>query len=185
MLKRENQRIALTKRLLQDGLLRLLEEKELERISVTELCREAGINRATFYNHYSSPQELLSDMEARIHADLEALIQNSITRNDLIAQTEAVCTYMKEHANLVITLSRCHADDELAEIFNNLERRYVAQNQKSNIISRLDKDSIHLVSTFLYTGSYNMIREWLVRDIQKSPREIAELVLSFISKEYL
>ena len=51
MAQKENQRITLTKKLLQEGLLRLLEVKTLDNISVTELCRESGINRATFYNH--------------------------------------------------------------------------------------------------------------------------------------
>ena len=54
MAQKENQRIALTKKLLQEGLLRLLETKTLDKISVTVLCRESGINRATFYNHYNS-----------------------------------------------------------------------------------------------------------------------------------
>ena len=47
-----NQRIALTKRLLQEGLIRLLEKKPLDKNSVTELCGESGINQATFYRHY-------------------------------------------------------------------------------------------------------------------------------------
>lgn len=185
MVKKENQRIALTKRLLQDGLVRLLEQKNLDRISVTELCREAGINRATFYNHYSSPQDLLTDMEYRIRMDLEALIQNGSSREDLVLQTEAICTYMKDHANLMIILTRCHADDDLADIFNKLEKRFISQHRDAISATQLDTASIHLVSTFLYTGSYYMIREWLLRDIQKTPREVAELVLSFISKKYL
>lgn len=49
---KDDQRVTLTKRLLQEGLLRLLETKEIDKINVTELCRESGINRATFYRHY-------------------------------------------------------------------------------------------------------------------------------------
>ena len=66
MARKENQRITLTKKLLQEGLLRLLETKRLDKISVTELCREAGINRATFYNHYDSPQGLLTELEQKM-----------------------------------------------------------------------------------------------------------------------
>ena len=57
MPRKENQRIALTRRLLQEGMLRLLAQKKLEDISVTALCKESGINRATFYNHYTSPAQ--------------------------------------------------------------------------------------------------------------------------------
>ena len=45
---KENQRITLTKRLLKESLVRLMEAKSLQKISVSELCKDAGINRATF-----------------------------------------------------------------------------------------------------------------------------------------
>ena len=45
---KDDQRIALTKRLLREGLLCLLSKTDLNKISVTQLCIESGINRATF-----------------------------------------------------------------------------------------------------------------------------------------
>lgn len=184
MAKKENQRIALTKRLLQEGLLRLLEIKSLEKISVTELCREAGINRATFYNHYDSPQGLLAELESKIAQDMQAYMRAPGTKDEMVQQLESICTYLKENEKTVRILIQCHADDDLADIFSNLDRHYthlrIGTKQSS-----LDSDSIHLVSTFLYAGTYNLIMEWLVHDIQKTPRQIAELVLSIISKDYL
>lgn len=183
MAKKENQRITLTKRLLQEGLLRLLETKALEKISVTELCREAGINRATFYNHYDSPQGLLADLEAQMAQDLQALISPPKTVDETIDQMETVCTYLKEHVKTVSILIRCHADSELAEIFSNLDRRYAQTHLNSKLA--LDPDSARLVSTFLYSGTYHLILEWLLQDIPKTPREIATLAMSIVSKDYL
>ena len=51
--------------------------------------------------------------------------------------------------------------------------------------TELDADSIHLVSTFLHAGCYALIRNWIQRDIQKTPKEIAELILNIINKDYL
>ena len=44
----------MTKRMLKEWLLR-----PLDNIHVNELCRESGINRATFYRHYETPQDVL------------------------------------------------------------------------------------------------------------------------------
>ena len=184
MTKKENQRIALTKRLLQEGLLRLLEHKDLDKISVTELCREAGINRATFYNHYDSPQGLLNELEQRLKQEMEGFVSRPNSKEDMVRQMEAVCSYMKDNEKTLRVLIRCHADDDLSEIFNRLDREYTNLRIGAKQ-STLDSDSIHLVSTFLYAGSYNLIMEWLIRDIPKTPRQIAELVLSIISKDYL
>lgn len=184
MAKKENQRIILTKRLLQEGLLRLLETKDLDKISVTELCRESGINRATFYNHYSSPQDLLADLEARLTAEMDQLIHNPRTQAEIAQQLESVCAFLQENAHSIIVLARCHADADLADVFNNLNQSFRHQQLNSVWANSLDEDSHHLVATFLYTGCYHLIREWLVKDIQKTPKEIAELLLSIVSKEY-
>ncbi len=53
--KKINMRVAVTKRMLKEGLLRCLETKDLEEITISELCKEAGINRATFYKHFNTP----------------------------------------------------------------------------------------------------------------------------------
>ncbi len=65
MEKKENQRIMLTKQLLQTAFLKLLQLKPIHAISIRELCTEAGINRTTFYYHYGSQYDLLADISGR------------------------------------------------------------------------------------------------------------------------
>ena|GEM_PF-5834913 len=65
MEKKENQRIMLTKQLLQTAFLKLLQLKSIHAISIRELCAEAGINRTTFYYHYGSQYDLLADISGR------------------------------------------------------------------------------------------------------------------------
>lgn len=177
--KKENQRILLTKRLLQEGLLRLLETKDLEKISVTELCREAGINRATFYNHYDSPQSLLADIELNIRAKMEEMVHPPASLSDATDQLEIICTFMKEHNQLFGILRRCHADSDLACLFEQ-----IAQHPTFQQIDGLDSDEIHLMSTYMFTGCFYLIREWLGNNMNKTPREVAELTMRIINKDY-
>lgn len=184
MAHKENQRIALTRRLLQEGLLRLLAQEKLEDISVTALCKEAGINRATFYNHYASPNALLNEMEHQLVSELKQFCGHSESLEDVTNRFEQICIRLKEKANLVRILVRYHADQDLEDIVIQLAQ-YYSNNRLDLLGTKMDADTTHLVSTFLYSGCYIMIQEWLLRDMQKTPREIAELALSIISKEYL
>ena len=45
--------------LMNEALLLLLEKKDYEFITVTEICQKAGVNRSTFYLHYESIDDLL------------------------------------------------------------------------------------------------------------------------------
>lgn len=44
-----------------EALLKLLEKKPFEYITVSELCKEAGVNRSTFYLHYENTVDLLNE----------------------------------------------------------------------------------------------------------------------------
>jgi AcrR family transcriptional regulator len=43
------------------ALLALLEKKDIEFITVTELANKAGVSRSTFYLHYDNMYELLEE----------------------------------------------------------------------------------------------------------------------------
>lgn len=184
MARIENQRIALTRRLLQEGLLRLLRTEKLENISVTALCKEAGINRATFYNHYTSPTALLNEMEIQFVSELALLAKTPSSIDDIASGIELFCVKLKDNADLVSILVCYHADRDIEEIFTKMAAFY-SKNRLDMNKTRLDSDTIHLVSTFLYSGCYTLVREWLLRDINKTPKQIAELILSMISRDYL
>ena len=61
---KDNQRTIITKRMLKEGLLRLLKTKPLDKINIVELCNESGINRTTFYRHYELPKYIINEMQA-------------------------------------------------------------------------------------------------------------------------
>jgi len=184
MARKENQRIALTRRLLQEGLLRLLAHNKLEEISVTALCKEAGINRATFYNHYTSPTVLLEEMERNLVSELLRITERAETIRDVVDQTEQCLILLKKNAALFQILAHYHIDQDLEENIKKVAQHYDTHRLNS-LENKLDPDTVRLVSSYLYTGCYHLICEWLVHDINKTPREIAELLVKVINKEFL
>lgn len=179
MSSKENQRIALTKRLLQEGLLTLLERQPIDKVSITELCRISGINRSTFYNHYSSPQDVLSDIETKVTNDLMVIAARHHDQLSTVDCLEEVCAYLKNHQKISTVLITFNADTDLVEVFRRIERHFSTSHLQH--AKEQDPELLHLTSSFICTGCYYMIREWLIRDIAKSPREVAELAFRFIS----
>ena len=54
----EDKRIRRTKKLLRQALTRLMQQKDFQSITVTDVVREADINRGTFYAHYRDVYDL-------------------------------------------------------------------------------------------------------------------------------
>lgn len=59
--KKLDLRIVKTKKILRSTLVKMLETNGIEDITVQELCRQANVNRMTFYKHYEDKHALLND----------------------------------------------------------------------------------------------------------------------------
>ena len=64
--KREDRRIRHTKRAIKNAFFELMDEKPVDKISVTELCERADINRSSFYAHYVDYPAFLDELECEI-----------------------------------------------------------------------------------------------------------------------
>ncbi|MGN0131686.1 MAG: TetR/AcrR family transcriptional regulator [Lachnospiraceae bacterium] len=177
MEKKENQRIALTKRLLKESLLQLMSEKNIQNITVSELCAAAQINRSTFYNHYGCPADVLKDIEMGVINDLDRIWEKEGSENNwpLNKRAEALCSYLQENLNVSKLLFR---DSDTSSEFTTLlfQASHVQYTYEQVLSYAKNQDSKRLIITFLTNGAYHMIRQWLLEDIPKTPKEMGDLI---------
>ena len=57
--KQKNSRTAFTAEIIKDALLILLKKKSYMTISITDICKQAGISRGTFYSHFKNIREII------------------------------------------------------------------------------------------------------------------------------
>ena len=50
-----------TATLFDEALINLLDKKDIEYITIKEICKKAGFNRSTFYLHYENIDDLLNE----------------------------------------------------------------------------------------------------------------------------
>ncbi len=176
-MKKENQRVMLTKRLLKESLIELMEQKEIQKISVSELCRNAGINRVTFYNHFTSPQDVLREIEMQLIDEIHNLIKkNGLEDGKRIKdRIEVTCNFLLQHKKVAKFVFKNNAPDSkftdelfrVPNIWNDMFQKF------ANSYGQNGKD---LLFTYITRGSYSVIQKWLLEDIDKTPREMAEII---------
>src|ERR1700758_154288 len=91
-------RVLRSRQMLMEALLRLLNRKEFDDISIQEIADEATLNRATFYLHSPDKNALLQAMTAARFRDLIARRGLSFSNCDGALQAIAlgVCDYLAE-----------------------------------------------------------------------------------------
>ena len=72
MKKAEYRNAARSRRLICDALMELLDEKPLDKITVTDIANRADISRGTFYLHYDSVGEVISELQDAFIEQMDA-----------------------------------------------------------------------------------------------------------------
>lgn len=178
-MKKEDLRTALTKRLLKEGLLRCMKSKRISKISISELCREAGVNRTTFYHHYESPHQVLVDI-GWDHAETirEILLGcDSSNAEQTERQLVACFSYVYEHREEVKLLFSEQADQHIADMMQDIFLSVWRGNTQVQRYYHFDDDEYKLAINAFGWSVYYIVRQWIMEDIPKTPTEIVSLLL--------
>ena len=122
----EDKRIRRTKKLLRQALTRLMQQKDFQSITVTDVVREADINRGTFYAHYRDVYDLREKIEAEMIEDFRELIADlhpSGTSNLQPVLARAV-DYLEENREIVRALVRGTGEAVMLALTVRIYRKY-------------------------------------------------------------
>ena len=178
----ENQRIRLSKKMLRDSFITLLQKKDIKDISIQEICQEAQINRTTFYKYYGSQYDLLDDIEIGIFNDLEACLSNGgAWVSDSISEgLSETLTYFEKEREKCLILINTAAEKEFAEKLFQLPIIQTLLNQ--TIPPEYTEDQVQYVQAFIMHGGYAMIRKWINSENRESIKEMSMLIQNVMSK---
>lgn len=179
-----------TSRLMNQALLKLLEEKEFEYITIKELCQKAGVNRSTFYLHYENMNDLLVEsldyMLQKFYdhyndGKFNLNIIKSLDNNDLILiKPKYIIPYLEfVKANKKLFLVATN-NPVLFDVYKTFEKMY-----KDIFSPILDKYNVlenekKYILAFYLNGLHSIIVEWIKTDCKDSIDYICSLFIKYI-----
>lgn len=167
-------RVRYTKKVIREAFLSLLREKSVKQITVTELCRLADINRATFYKHYRDAFDLLEQIEAGALEHLRDTTRQ-IQGGDAVSQFARLLEHAREcHGEFSVIASE-HGDpnfsrrasDCLYEAARDVVFRHLTTG------SEVEKA---MTCRFLEGGGSGVLDFWLQGGMQQEPEEVAQFI---------
>lgn len=175
-----DRRVQMSKTFLKQALISLLKEKRISRISVKELCELADVNRSTFYAHYTDIYSLLNEMENDIMTELTRALQSYVDNaEDPIILTEKLIEFIGlKHEECEVLLST-HSNLSFEKKIKHVARQFMLFDSKNMI--QTDERLFDYISSFIISGSIEVVKTWLKNDRDKTPREIAELITELTS----
>lgn len=179
MEKKEDRRVAMTKRMLKEALTEMLREVDIYHVSIRELCQRADINRTTFYKYYGSQFDLLADMENDLVEFLSNTIREYASNPKIIIRT--VCEYMENHLEFGRLIINNNVDPLFPQKIFSLPVLREAVMEKTP--GQQDDAVREYLFNYLTYGAYRVISMWLNKEQRETPDQIARLLMNLTQLE--
>ena len=168
--RKTDRRTIYTKNVIKDALLKLMEKKQFDQITVAALCRQAEITRATFYIHYDNLtvvlKELLEDGLQTTEHESSNLNSNMLKMLDFITSQRNLTT-LEQYDTLLPICQRIANQPKYRVLFLDeslsayiIKKIYVTERDKivpllinQCHLSRKEADKLYL---FVIYGAYEV-----------------------------
>ena len=174
-------RIVRSRRMLMEALVRLLDRKEFDDISIQEIADEATLNRATFYLHYPDKNALLQAMTGARFRDLIARRGLSFTNCDgaLRAIALGVCDYLAETTGCPSQLAKMPLEGSIIPVVEGMFQEGAAHH---DIPSGVDHQ---LLATTAAWAIFGAARRWYQTQDRMPAEEMAAKIEAMVKPIFL
>jgi AcrR family transcriptional regulator len=171
-----NRRTLYSKKVIIDAFLLLLQEKNLNKITVTDICKKADINRGTFYSYYNDPFDLMRSIE-------EEMIEKMMSTIN-ISGDESLQNMLNEIFNLIlenkefckILFNEKNGSHVLNTILKSTYVRTIEEQKKR--FPNANETQLEYYYTYTTGGTIEIIRKWINDDMKIPTGEVIRILES-------
>lgn len=177
----KNRQVVRSKKLIEGSLIKLLNSKTINQITVKEICEICNINRGTFYNHYVDIYDLMNQIENELMNELEYnLHKYSLEQlnNNTLPLFQDILEFINQRYDVVIILFKQNEDGLFIEKLINLFKTRALYNWGAYAYHN-NKNYNYFIEYAIY-GCLGIIKKWLKDGRKKSPNEIALLLENIV-----
>lgn len=151
---------------IQKAFISFLETKELYQITVSDICKSAGINRSTFYANYLDVYDLSDKIIDKLHGELMLLYYDELIAGNAKGDYLKLFYHVKENQSLYKTYFKLHGDKNNSCWFYN----------KRLAKEFFDDQYIDYHVEFFRNGFNALIKMWLFNGCVESPEELEKII---------
>lgn len=162
-----------------DAFFLVLKEKDLEKITVSDVIKRAGIVRSTFYNHYENIPALVTAIEDKTIQDIFSLMETFHPKNDrdmCKSYFLTICNYTRTNPFLA-NLLRSPRGDEFFEKAITMFHRYVTNVMQNTKHSYHSKEEVSYMIACTIGSTIGVLHKWS-RENFEAPAEVVADILT-------
>ena len=167
-----------TKYALENSLKKLLAQKPLNKITVSDITEDCGINRMTFYYHFKDIYDLV---EWACLEDAKQALEGKKTAETWQQGFVQIFQAVRENKPFILNVYRCVSremvEKYLSPLTENLLMGVIDEISANMVVRSEDKAFIAQVYSYAFIG---LLLDWIKDDMREDPEEIVSRLATLI-----
>ncbi len=173
-----NRRVRYTKKVLRESLIDLLQTKPISRITVTDICTKADLNRGTFYNYYCDAYDLLAQIEDSFYDNLTKQLERFKTDGISGTLLSELLSTIEQNRDLCNVLFNINADKTFLNRLLDLMKDFTFAYWEEHNVNHLNESQMELLYSFFSNGAIGILCRWIAGDWDVSKEYLAKTILA-------
>lgn len=170
-------RVIKTKRAIRNAFIKLLAEKDISEITITDIADAAEINRKTFYNYYRGIYQILDELENEIISAFDAAL-NDVDFNQIMKNPYCIFSKLTDIINsdfeLYDALSKHNNDSGLTFKIISILKGKIQKSLATQMA--VDEQDRTLILDYTVSGMLTVYINWFHSDRRRSIGELSDRI---------
>jgi AcrR family transcriptional regulator len=149
-----------------EALLQLMNVNEFGKITVTDITKEAGVGRASFYRNFGGKEDVIRKRLMSITDEFMERMNFDFRRDAHKFYITGLFLHLESNRDLIELLRRCNLLFLIKEEFDRA------------FLKRVDKETPKYICYMASGAYYNLFYYWVQNGYKETPEELAELKFS-------
>ncbi len=154
---------------IEKAFIELIQTKEINEITVTDICKKTNLNRSTFYANYIDIYDLVDKIKERMINDFFELYKEEVSIKQHSYDFLKLFRHIKENQLFYKTYFKLNIDLSPAIEF-------IEQKEVERFFEKVENTDYHVA--FFKAGLNAVLNKWLNNNCDLSPEEINQIIVS-------
>lgn len=160
----------ITRECIEAALILLMQKKEYNEITISEIVKRAGVSRTAYYRNYESKEDILKN-----------LLQDVITNINIATSQFSYVTEQEAYWNALFVTTKAHAESIFALLKAGFGHIILEEITKHMIDNSIEKDLKSKYDMIFWSGAvYNILTNWVQNGMEQTEDEMVKICLYIV-----
>lgn len=168
-----------TKKLIADGFKTVMEKKSFDKITISDITDQCGLNRQTFYYHFQDKYELLNWI---LHTEVLAPFTENLTIDNWNERLLQILRIVKENSRFYSNAFRTSHGDEFRQyLFNAVTKIIIDVIDRMTEGHEVSMEDKQFIAEFMSYGVSGSVTKWVRTGMKQSPEATVEYLQDIVN----